>query len=279
MTTYSYRQRPIGSCQAKRPARGSDTGMNVANAIALYERPKLVHTGPTPARQGEAEEFSTPWPWVRLDTGSDARTELEQATIWPQHPRGSLDFSLRLVGVTYAKNLGDEDPMERSTFAPVLVTAELLQYQNGSAVPVVLASTTLATTIRCFPGGGGGPVRYPLLYCLQQGWRASGGYNKDMQLPGYATQRYGQLYPQDLPLLQPLRLTLDYEADVWTPNFADAAENPAFVRVTCIKDPAREIRWDPSVVASASNPVRDFRQDEFIRIFTIGSSIIDRGRA
>lgn len=274
---YSYRQRPIGSCQPRRPLRAADTGQNIANAIALYERPVHVHRGPEPMRQGEAEELDPyPWPWVRLDTSVGVPTKLDEAIVWITHLKGSIDITMNLIGCTYAKNIGDVDAATIPSFAPVTITAELKQYVNGSTTPAVLASATLNTTIRCLPVNTTPAGRYPMLKLIDIGWKANGPgatYKKDlMQI--IAGARYGQFYPPDLALFQPTRLTIDYGDTGWTPDFDTCAENPAFVTITCVKAAGKEVVWDPSIV----NGFRNWRSDEFVRIFNVGSAMWDRGR-
>jgi hypothetical protein len=278
--TYSYRQRPIGSCQPKRALRGSETGQNVANAIALYERPKLVHSGPTPMRQGEAEEGDPyPWPWVRLDTAAGVPTKFDEATVWLTHLKGTFDVGLRVIGCTFAKGFGEGEPAAAPSFAPVIITAELLQYQAGSTTPVQLASVELKTTIICYPVNSSRPY-YPILTILGNGWRAGelgGIYDKDLQnVP--LTTRQGQVYPQDRALLQPIRLSIPYGDAGWTPDFETRRDTPCFIKVSCIKDTARDIVWDPAIIDSPASPFRAYRSPEFIRIFNVGSQIHDRGR-
>jgi hypothetical protein len=277
--TYSYRKRPIGSCQPKRPLRAAETGQNIANAIALYERPKLVHSGPTPMRQGEVEEGDPyPWPWVRLDTSAGVPTKFDEATVWLTHIKGSFDVSLRVIGGTFAKGFGEGEPTEAPTFAPVIITAELLQYQAGSTTPVQLASVELKTTIICYPVNSSKPY-YPILTILGNEWRAGDTrrYDKDSQNMALPL-RHGQLYPQDRALLQPIRLSIPYGDTGWAPDFETRRDTPCFIRVTCIKDTARDIVWDPAIIDSPASPFRAYRSGEFVRIFNIGSQIHDRGR-
>lgn len=277
---YSYRQRPIGSCRARQPVRGAETALNIANARALYLRPKMIHAGPTPQRQGESEEIPFAWPWVRLGGPAGGPEYLERASaVWLQHPLGTLDVLLRVVGITFAKGIGDVRPTDHSTRAPVKLTTELCQYQDGSETPVVLASTVLNTTILCYPVT---PLQthayHPLLKILSLGWRAvsTGGYLPNRQFAG--SQRDSQFYPADLAILQSVRLELPYGDTGWAPSFDAVADKPCFLRVKCELDTGRPIIWDQSVVNSPGEPIRNFRDPEFIRIFNMASTVYDRGR-
>lgn len=287
---YSYRRRPIGSCQPQQPLRASDTGRNVANAIALFERPIQVFVGPTPMRQGESEATPYPWPWVRMDTAAGVPTALDKASVWLRHPKGTFDLMMRLVGVTYVADADGTDPGDKPTFAPVLITTTLYQYQDGSDVPVQLAQSVTPTTIRCWPtsglrlikGTGGTRVYaspnsgrfYPLLLTLGYGWRAGRGlaeYDRNMQFENPGKSHF---YPIDRAIMQPVRVALDYGNAGWSPDYATRQEHPCFIVVNCIKDPAREIVWDQSVI---DGPL-PYRSPEFIRIFNVGSQLTDRGR-
>jgi hypothetical protein len=88
----------------------------------------------------------------------------------------------------------------------------------------------------------------------------------------------GQLYPPDLVLLQPIHISIPYGDSGWTPDIDMASEDPALVKVTCIKDVDREIVWDPAVIGCPTSPFRAYRSPEFIRIFAVGSQIHDRAR-
>lgn len=273
MTIYTYSRRPIGSCKARVPVRGADSAQALHNAIALYQRPILVHSGPAPMRQDE--DFSQPWawPWVRLDTASGVPTRLDDATFWPMRSKGAVDISLRLIGMyQMSDNIGapvesDADPATRPTIAPVIITSELCQYLSGTS-PTVLASAQLSTEIVCYPN-----VKvpwYPLLSLLALGTNdySGPGYDKNLMATGSGgVLRVGQLYPQDLGLLQRLRTTIDFDNAVWSPDFTTARGLPVFVRVTCIKDPARSIQYDPQASTNA----------EHIRIFCVGSEMRLRG--
>jgi hypothetical protein len=241
---YSYRKRPIGSCIPRRSLRAAEVGQNVANSIALYERPKLIHVGPEVMRQGESEEGDPhPYKWVRLDTASGVPDTLDRADVWLQHPKGSLDVLFDLIGCTYAHNIGEVDAATRCSFAPVSITATLFQYVAGSDTPAALATTTLNTTIRCFPVNAKPASRYPILTMLEWGWRPAApglAYNKDEQQVR-AGARYAQLYPVDFAILQRVRLTLDYGDLGWSPDFATRADNPAFVEIKCIKTAGKDV--------------------------------------
>jgi len=271
MTLYTYRRRPTGSCRPRIAARGADVGKNLSNAIALYERPVLVHSGPTPMRMTESFNLHYPWPWVRMDTAAHVPTRLDEATIWPSRSRGSLDVSLRLMGIYALLNPGQEpseDPTTYPTIVPVLMKVQVLQYVSGTS-PTLIAEVEQQVDILCYPNYV--TPWYPLLTILSVGMNqpTSTGYDKDLQNTGSGgLLRVGQLYPPDLPLLQRLRLTVDFEDADWSPSFATARQYPVMVRVTCVKDPAKSILWDP--VASQT--------DEYVRIFCVGSEMRMRGR-
>lgn len=267
-TRYLYAQRPIGTCRAQRAARAADTARSVSNASALYERPLLAHSGPTPMRMGESLDQPYPWPWVRLDTASGVPTRLDEATIYLRHTRGSLDVSLRLIGLTHVEPEVSEDPAKLPSSMPCLLKAELLQYVAGSTTPTLIAETERSVDIICIPD----PVTpwYPLVSLLSMGWAAGlGGYNKDLQtISGGGVLRVGQLYPPDLALLLRQRITIDFGDEGWTPDFDAWRQYPSFVRVTLIKDPARSPVWDPEATQDL----------EFVRIFCVGSEMRERGR-
>ena len=271
MSTYLYSRRPPGSSKARVPARAAETSRNLANAISLYQRPILVHSGPTPMRMTEAFTVPYPWPWVRLDTDPQVPIRLDEATWWPIRSRGSLDVSLRLVGLYALAEPGAEptdDPTTYPTIAPCLIKAELLQYVSGTT-PTVLASTEIEQDVVCFPNYI--TPWYPLLSLLSLGMAepTGGGYDPQLQnLGSGGVLRVGQLYPADLGLLQRVRLTVPFEAADWPTSFASAQEFPVFVRVTCVKNPAKAILWDPN---ASTNP-------EYVRIFCVGSEMRVRGR-
>lgn len=275
MTRYTYSRRQIGSCKARVPARGADCALTLGNAIALYQRPVVVHVGPTPMRMGEGYSIPYPWPWVRLDTASGVPTRLDEATFYARSSRGALDVSLRIIGLYQLVDDGgapvepQDDPATRPTIAPCLVTVELCQYVTGTA-PTILASVDVQLDVVCFPNYV--TPRYPLLSLLSigTGYALDAGYNKDlMNLGAGGVLRVGQLYPADLGLLQRVRLTVEFDAASWSPSFAAALERPIFARVTCIKDTTKSILWDAD---AATDP-------ELIRIFCVGSQMTMRGRA
>lgn len=274
MTLYTYSRRPIGSCKARVAARGADCAQSLANAIALYQRPILVHSGPSPMRMEEDQSVPWPWPWVRMDTAVGVPTRLEDATFYPRHERGSIDISMRLIGMY--QMIGDggvnlepqDDPATHPTVVPCELLAELCQYVSGTA-PTVLASTTVRQEIIAYPNYK--TPWYPLLTLLALGTNdyTSPGYDRNlMSLGAGGLLRTGQLYPPDLALLQRVRLTIDFEPAAWSPSYATALTRPVFVRVTCIRDAGRPILYDP--LASTN--------DEHIRIFNVGSEIRMRGR-
>ena len=271
MTTYLYSRRPPGSSRSRVPVRAAETSRNLANAISLYQRPILVHSGPTPMRMTESFNLPYPWPWVRLDTSSGVPVRLDEATWWPLRSRGSLDVSMRLVGIYAMVEVAAEptdDPTTYPTIAPCLIKAELLQYVSGTT-PTVLASTEVEQDVVCFPNYV--TPWYPLISLLSLGMNQPGqpGYDPQIQNTGSGgLLRVGQLYPPDLPLLQRVRLTVNFEDADWPTSFAAAREYPVFVRVTCIKNPAKAVLWDPN---ASTNP-------EYVRIFCVGSEMRVRGR-
>lgn len=268
MSRYLYLQRPSGACQAQRPLRAAESGLNLSNAIAHYQRPLLAHSGPTPMRMGEDYTDPYPWPWVRLDTTTGVPTRLDEATIFLRHARGTLDISLRLIGLYHVEPEVDTDPTEMPTLAPCLLKAELLQYVAGTTTPSVIATLEQTLDLVCLPDTI--TPWYPLVTALSLGWgAATGGYDPDVQtIAGGGTLRVGQLYPQDVALLKRARIALDFGDAGWAGGFDAWRLNPSFVRVTLIKDPARSIIWDP---AATQDP-------ELIRIYCVGSEIRERGR-
>ena len=201
---------------------------------------------------------------------------LDEQTVWLQHPKGTIEVDIDLIGCTFARDIGEVDAATRCSFAPVTLTARLLQYVNGTDIPEEIASSTLNTMIRCFPVNTTPAARYPLLTMLGLGWQPDAdalGYKKDEQqvIPGV---RYAQLYPLDFAILQPVTVTLDYGDAGWSPDFASRADNPAFIEIKCVKTVGKDVRWDPSVV----NGARNWRTEEFIRIFNVASTFYDRGR-
>lgn len=272
MSYYTYQRRAPGDCRAQVAVRSSSTGKNLANARALYERPVLVHTGPTPMRMSESLNLAYPWPWVRLDTASGVPTRLDEATVWPLRSTGSLDVSLRLVGI-YAQSSGSatssaDDPTTLPTVAPCEVKAEVLQYLSGTS-PTLLASATAQVNVVAYPNYT--VPWYPLLSLLSRGMRAPGDgvYNPAIQGTGSGgLLRVGQFYPADLPLLQRVKLTVDWDDATWSPNYATARQFPLLVRVSCVLAPGATILWDPT---ARPNP-------EYVRIFCVGSAMYQRGR-
>lgn len=270
--SYDFTRRPPGSSRSQVAVRAQDSSRNVSNARALYERPILVHSGPTPMRQTESLSEPYAWPWVRLDTAPGVPTRLDEATIWPARARGSVDISLRLVGLYALINPNvepAEDPTGNPTVAPVTIKAELLQYTTGIS-PTLISDAVLNTDVLCYPAY----VKpwYPLISLLSMGMAAdpaSPDYDPARQNTGAGgLLRTGQLYPADLPLLQRVRLSLNFEAKDWSPTFAAARDYPCFLRVTLTKDSSRSIAWSNLAL---TNP-------EFVRIFCVGSAMYQRGR-
>lgn len=274
MTLYTYARRPIGSCKARVPARGADCAQTLGNTLALYQRPVIIHSGPTPMRMDEVFDVPYPWPWVRLDTALHVPTRLDEATFYPMRSKGALDVSLRLIGLYQMADVSgvpvepSDDPATRPTIAPVTLTVEICQYVSGTT-PTVIASLSQAVDVVCYPNYK--TPWYPLLSLLALGTNDYGspGYDKDLiGLGAGGVLRVGQLYPPDLALLQRVRLTLDFEASDWSPDFATALTRPAFVRVSCVKDTGKAIQFDP---LASTNP-------EHVRIFCVGSQMTMRGR-
>jgi len=274
MTFYTYSARAPGSSKAKIPVRGADSGLTLANAIALYQRPVLIHAGPMPMRMGEARNIPYPWPWVRLDTASGVPTRLDEATFYPTRSRGTIDVSMRLLGLYQMVGLTgrpvepDEDPAQHVTKAPVLITVDLCQYTSGTT-PTVIATTTLGVSVSCYPNYK--TPWYPLLSMLSLGTndQAAGGYDKNLiNLGNGGVLRTGQMYPADVGLLQRVRISLPFEAADWVPNYSTAQDRPVFVRVTCVVDPANSFIYDP---LASTNP-------EHFRIFNVASEMRLRGR-
>lgn len=274
MTLYTYSRRPIGSCKSRVAARGADCAQTLANAIALYQRPILVHSGPSPMRMAETRSIPWPWPWVRMDTAANVPTRLEDATFYPRHERGSVDISMRLIGLYQMVGDGgvtlepQDDPATHPTVVPCEITAELCQYVSGTS-PTVLASTVLRQEVLCYPNYK--TPWYPILTLLALGTNDAGspGYDRNlMSLGAGGLLRVGQLYPPDLALLQRVRMTIDFEPSVWSPNYTTALQRPMFVRVTCLLDTGRSILFDP--LASTNH--------EHLRIFNVGSEMRLRGR-
>lgn len=268
MSRYTYQQRAIGTTRAQRPARAAETGLSVANSIALYERPVCVHSGPSPMRMGESFDIAYPWPWVRLDTAAGVPTRLDEATVWLLHTKGTLDVSLRLVGICSVNPEADEDPGKMPSSLPCLITVELLQYVAGSTTPATLATQTIEQDIICYPDAV--TPWYPLLSILSMGALfAKTGYNKDIQTyQGGGLLRVGQLYPPDLALLQRVRLSCDFGDAGWSPNFDAWRTNPCFVRVTCVRNTLKTPVWEPLATQNY----------ELVRIFCVGSEMSMRGR-
>lgn len=267
MTRYTYRRRPLGSCRAQRAARAAEVGQNLANAIALYERPLLLHSGPNPMRMEEDYSIPYPWPWVRLDTATVVPTRLDEATVYLTHAKGSHDISLRLIGLTHVDPEVNIDPVKMPSIMPCLITAELCQYVSGTSATVI-ASKQIQQDIICYPD----TVHpwYPLLSELALGWKAGkGGYNPNLQeYSGGGLLRVGQIYPPDLAILQRVRLSIDFGDAGWSPSFTSWRTNPSFIRITCELDTSKTPVWEPQAQ-------QDF---EYVRIFCIGSEIRERGR-
>lgn len=268
MSRYTYQQRQIGSTRAQRPARAAESALNVSNSIALYERPVRVHSGPSPMRMGESYQLAYPWPWVRLDTAAQVPTRLDEASVFLLHSKGSLDVSLRLIGICSVAPESDQDPATMPSSMPCLITVELLQYVAGSTTPQLLGTTTIAQDVICYPDAV--TPWYPILSLLSMGALfAKGGYNKDIQsYSGGGLLRVGQLYPPDLALLQRVRLSLDFGDAGWSPSFDAARLNPCFVRVTCVRDTTKTPVWEPLATQNF----------ELVRIFCVGSEMLMRGR-
>lgn len=271
MSYYTFRRRAPGDCKAKVPVRAAAASRNLANAVALYERPILVHAGPTPMRMSESLNLAYPWPWVRLDTATGVPTRLDEATLWGLRERGSVDVSLRLVGVYAQSNTGvssAEDPTTLPTVAPCDLVLELLQYVSGTT-PTLIASSTTRVNVIAYPNYT--TPWYPLLSLLSMGMAQPGTppYNPATQGTGSGgLLRVGQFYPADLPILQRVRLTLDFDAASWTPDWATARQFPVLARLSCVLAAGATISWDPT-----ANP-----NPEFVRIFNVGSAWYMRGR-
>lgn len=267
MSRYSYSRRAVQSCRAQRAARAAETGLSAANCAAQYQRPVLVHSGPSPMRMGEDWGIPYPWPWVRMDTAFGVPTRLDEATVWLTRIKGSLDCSLRLVGLYHEVPEGTGDPSGSPTIMPVQIQAELCAYTTGTT-PIVLATATVKTDIICYPDRT--EPTYPLITELTLGYLAGkGGYDRDRQTySGGGLLRIGQLYEPDLALIQRVRISVDYGDAGWSPSFAALRENPCFVRITCIKNAAKTPAWDPAADQSL----------EHVRIFCVGSEMRDRGR-
>lgn len=274
MTIYAYSSRRPGSCKAKVPTRGVDSAQTLNNAIALYQRPVQVHSGPTPMRQGEGLDAPYPWPWVRLDTAAGVPTRLDEATFYPRVSRGTLDVSMRLVGLYQAADLGgdpvenSDDPTSRISLVPCLVTVELCQYVSGTT-PTVIATSTTPQTIVFYPNFK--VPWYPLLSHLSIGVDDSLSPDFNLYMAnsgGGGVLRAGQFYPPDLAILQRVLVSLDFEEADWAPDFTTAADRPVFVRVTCVADPAGGAQLDPLSDG-------DFT---YFRVFNVASEMRVRGR-
>ena len=271
MARYSYSRRPIGTCRAQAPTRASETAQTVENLIALYSRPRLVHSGPAPWRRGETEAADPhPWSWSRMDLVSgDKATVLDRCSLWLSRVNGTLDVSLRICPVTYVLSEEFDDPSQYPTVFSADFKVELLQYQSSTTIPTVLASsTTTVSTLAAYPAQRR-PV-YPILTQIREGWRrGSGDYDvDDHQIR--AGLRTGQLYRQDLGLLQSVRLRLDY-GEPWSPNFTAVRTNACLVRVSCYLTPSSSISWDPAIRSP-------YNAADSLRVYCVASEIRDAGR-
>lgn len=272
MTRYSYSRRPVGSCRAQRPTRAAETAQTVENAIALYTRPRLIHAGPAPWRRGETEGSDPhPWSWSRMDLSADQKlTVLDRCSFWLSRANGTIEVNLRICPVTYsASGTGIDDPATCPTVFSANFKVELITYENGSLTPSVIASSvTTYSTLAAYPAIQR-PV-YPILTQIREGWRrGSGDYLvNDHQIR--SGLRTGQVYRQDLGLIQKVKCRLDY-GEPWTGGFTTARTNPYFIRVSCYLTPGSTISWDPSIISP-------YNSADSLRVYCIASEIRDMGR-
>jgi hypothetical protein len=266
---YTYGQRNIASTQAEKVARASETAQSIENARALYYRPKLIHSGPFVHFTPQQPEPNA-WPWIRLDTDLEKNTLLDQCTFFPQHERGSLDLSLRLIGATAARPNANVDPLEVKSEADILFEVRLKQFVDNSVTPATIEFITHSQTIT-FHSATQYPER-PVLSLISLGWTYfdSVVYDPDIQMWGdpftNPTARPPQLYEKDMPLLQRVTMSIDFDAADFNARFPLICEVRANLG-------AGGISFDPQIPTTSV-----YRTAEYMRLFNAASTIRERGR-
>lgn len=275
--SYAYGQRKQGSCQGKQPARGSETGLSVANAEALFTRPKMFHSGPDVWRGQEGETRFCPWGWTRIDQSNAHLQTLDRATYFPETGDVLIDYRARLILTTVMNTLGDRPPQELGSSVPLRLILELMVFDSGTT-PSVVSSVEVDQVLSAYPevSAEGG---YPLLSTLFFINRSDAvQYNADLVDTGYQGVKLGQTHAQDEPFIQDVSLQLRVSAADWLGGFAVARNRPHILRLRALKTTGATVGFHPLVSAAGVNyPARNFRTDPFVRVFCISSTAYTRG--
>lgn len=265
---YTYAKRNIASTQAERVARASDTSVSVGNSRAQYFRPKLMHSGPF-VHFTEQQPEPNAWPWITLDVDSEKNYMLDQCTFFPQHDKGVIDVSLRIIAATAAApSILETDPKEAQSIFSVAFTAKLKQFQNDFTTPNTFETVTVNKNIAAYPATPY-PL-YPVLSLINLGWIYfdTVGYNKYIQLWGdpftNTTARPPQLYERDLELMQTVLIQIPYDVADFDPQY------PIICEVTA--DYGNYTIWSDKV--TGNNQYLDL---EYVRVFNVASTMRDRG--
>lgn len=265
---YTYKQRNISSTQAEKVARGSETSISVENARALYYRPKLIHSGPFVHFTPQQPQPNA-WSWIHLGPDIEKNTLLDQCTFFPQHSVGTIDVSMRLIGATAASTGQNTDPIEVNSQADILFEVRLKQFVNLSSSPTTVELVTDVQTIRFNPATDY-PER-PALSMINIGWVYSDAlaYDSNIQFWGdpvtNTVLRPPQLYENDMPLLQTVKLSIDFDIADFNPNYPIICEVRANYNAN--------YNFDDQISTTDK-----YRSLEYMRLFNVASTMRERGR-
>lgn len=266
---YPYLKRPIASCDGLKRVTSIDTTQSVYNSIALYQRPKLIHSGPF-VHWTTQQPIASPWPWITLDDDAEKNTLIDQCTFYPQHQNGVIDINLKLLCATAASTNTRESNEEVITSIPLTFTVNIYQYENGSDTKNTIFGSQTNLRVNAFPC-----LTYPYSPALTNifwGWNFifSGVYNKYVQTfgdgSGETTRRPAQLYAPDFKFLQSVNLRTTYNLE------GVDSTKPLLITVDCNYTTGQQIFWANQI--PTSDP---FRDREWIRVFNVSSSMTDRG--
>jgi len=167
------------------------------------------------------------------------------------------------------------DLTENISSIPITFTALFKQYTNGNVAPTTIYTVTDNARYPGYPCSGVPNV--PILNNIFHGWRFRevAFYDKNRQVWGgiltgaTTSRRPAQLYPQDIPLLFPVRLAIPFDVIDYEESFPVVIE----IRADFDSTDPDGIRWSDSI--PNENIYRGNR--DFIRVFNVSSAMRERG--